>query len=66
MDESLNDDIIIDIAPNDNECPICLDNCDPTMFIKTNCDHRFCEKCLHDWFEKEKYSCPICRSDIKL
>ena len=65
MDESLNNDISIKINPSDNQCPICFEDCDPTILIKTNCNHSFCENCLNDWLKQSKYSCPLCREDIQ-
>lgn len=42
-------------------CPICLDYfSDP---IVTNCNHKFCSKCIKKWSRK-KTTCPICRNEL--
>lgn len=45
------------------ECAICLepyvDKCE------TNCKHEFCKKCLNNWVQSRKISCPICRTKIR-
>lgn len=46
-------------------CSICMEDLDITEKCKTNCEHEYCEKCIHDWFKKEKISCPTCRQEIK-
>ena len=30
----------------------------------TNCNHIYCTKCLHEWFNKKKNTCPTCRNEI--
>jgi len=47
-------------------CSICLEeNIENDELCKTNCNHFFCKKCLDDWFDKGKNTCPLCRGDIK-
>ena len=47
-------------------CSICLEeNIEDKDISTTNCSHSFCNKCLEDWLNKGKYSCPLCRNDIK-
>lgn len=31
--------------------------------VVTNCEHKFCEKCLKDWL-KEDMTCPLCRTVV--
>lgn len=31
--------------------------------VVTNCEHKFCEKCLKDWL-KEDTTCPLCRTVV--
>ena len=46
-------------------CSICLEeNIDNDELCKTNCNHIFCKKCLDDWFNKGKNTCPLCRDKI--
>lgn len=51
------------LSSMENECSICFEIYENEC--KTNCNHSFCEDCLHKWFKKKKISCPICREDIK-
>ena len=39
-------------------CPICMSN---KCNLTTNCNHRFCERCLSMW---DRSSCPLCRQTI--
>ena len=46
-------------------CSICLEeNINNNELCKTNCNHIFCKKCLDDWFNKGKNTCPLCRDNI--
>ena len=52
----------------EKECPICseiLDTDDNNAFVVSiqSCNHRFHEKCLQDWLDRDQ-SCPICRTKI--
>lgn len=47
-----------------NNCPICLTPILPEDKCIMNCSHVFCKTCLHDWFNRNKVSCPLCRVDI--
>jgi len=64
MEENLN---IIDLSSSSENytCSICLEENIEEQLSTTNCSHTFCNKCLEDWLNKGKYSCPLCRSDIK-
>ena len=47
-------------------CSICLEeNIEDEVVSTTNCYHSFCNKCLEDWLNSGKYSCPLCRNEIK-
>lgn len=50
------------------ECPICMDECSKvTDQHITKCNHKFHSKCMHKWkHTHHKYTCPICRTDIRL
>jgi hypothetical protein len=64
--------------PEDKTCAICLEECtDITTLHKvqspmwmrpeihhTNkaCPHVFCQKCIHSWVDRRKYTCPMCRT----
>ena len=48
-----------------DSCSICLQTIDETLKCITNCNHIFCRRCLHEWFDVNKISCPVCRRDIK-
>lgn len=48
----------------EEECPICLDNVKSTKFVKLNCNHRFCIKCVIKSIKTNKkkiHSCALCR-----
>ena len=46
-------------------CSICLGNIVEDNLCKTNCNHEFCKSCLDSWFDKNKLSCPMCRTEIQ-
>jgi len=63
MDEILN---ISSDREENYTCSICLEeNINQEFVSTTNCSHSFCNKCLEDWLNKGKYSCPLCRNEIK-
>ena len=48
-----------------NNCPICFqENINNTILCKTNCNHLFCNICLNQWFERNRFDCPTCRTII--
>ena len=47
-----------------NNCTICFENISFDNNCITNCNHNFCEKCLDEWFKKNKNTCPLCRTKI--
>lgn len=58
--------IDIEINIDDNfTCSICMEEIDIENKCITNCNHEFCQKCLHEWFKTKKISCPSCRQDIE-
>jgi len=63
MDEILN---ISSDREENYTCSICLEeNINQEFVSTTNCSHSFCNKCLEDWLNNGKYSCPLCRNEIK-
>jgi hypothetical protein len=45
-------------------CPICYDDIKDNIYI-TNCNHKFCKKCINKWFNnKINVTCPLCRTII--
>jgi hypothetical protein len=59
-------DVNINLSSENDICSICLEeNIEEEVVSTTNCSHSFCNKCLEDWLNKGKYSCPLCRKDIK-
>ena len=51
---------------SDDECPICLDNCNNKFFL--SCSHFYHKKCLKDWFDRGDFEkkCPLCNLSIKI
>lgn len=51
------------------QCPICLDNKEPTECVNLNCNHNMCYLCLEMYLEnlcREKIPCcSLCREPIK-
>lgn len=46
-------------------CSICLsNNINILNTYITNCNHSFCKSCLINWFNNNKYTCPLCRTII--
>jgi len=59
-------EVELNVSPDNYTCSICLEeNIEEEVISKTNCTHSFCNKCLEDWLNKGKYSCPLCRNEIK-
>jgi len=52
------------ISDHENSCSICLDNNTDDNLCITNCNHKFCEPCITNWFNQGKNSCPNCREKI--
>jgi len=46
-------------------CSICFNYISKEDICKTNCNHEFCKTCLDLWFDKNKLSCPMCRTQIQ-
>lgn len=46
----------------DTICAICLVSFEKQKFIlKLSCNHYFHYKCIEQWSDLEKYTCPLCR-----
>ena len=46
-------------------CAICLsNNINIIRSYITNCNHYYCMSCLDNWFNNNKYTCPLCRTLI--
>jgi hypothetical protein len=47
----------------EEECPICLDNVKCGKFVKLNCNHKFCVRCVIKSVKMDRniYSCALCR-----
>jgi hypothetical protein len=47
----------------EEECPICLDNVKCIKFVKLNCNHKFCVRCVIKSVKMDRniYSCALCR-----
>lgn len=44
-------------------CVICMSVSD--LIMLKNCDHSFCESCIHQWFTIHKHNtCPMCRCTV--
>ncbi|KAJ9471738.1 hypothetical protein DIPPA_19396 [Diplonema papillatum] len=51
--------------PEEDSCPICLDELDPDECLATNCNHRFHTQCLLEYLRlRNRYNCPLCTCDI--
>ena len=55
----------LDSTSSSNNCTICFNEISEDEKIILNCKHYFCNTCIQDWLDKKKYSCPLCRGDIK-
>ena len=49
---------------NDGECPICYENMEDETFVKLNCSHQFCKKCIKNCLFLNQFKCPMCRTQI--
>ena len=47
-----------------NTCSVCLNDISFNDICNTNCNHDFCEKCLDEWFKRNKTTCPLCRGIV--
>ena len=56
---------IVSDENNLSDCPICLDSFHRNSpIIILLCNHKFHEKCIIEWFDKDNNSCPLCRENI--
>ncbi len=50
----------------EEECPICLDNVKCVKFVKLNCNHQFCVRCVMKSVKMVcNYSCALCRTTVE-
>ena len=57
--------VILSDENNLSDCPICLDSFyrnSPIIILL--CNHKFHEKCIIEWLNKDNNSCPLCREDV--
>lgn len=51
-------------GPEDNECPICLEDINANDLALTSpCHHKYHFKCIHEW-TNHRTSCPVCRGQV--
>lgn len=50
-----------EVPPEDMECPVCSDQCDPSDKLKA-CGHYLCRECFENWLAAGHSDCPICRT----
>lgn len=51
-----------------NDCTICYENKEKSIFVKFDCEHEFCKECVVQCLKNDKRSkpcCALCRSEIK-
>jgi hypothetical protein len=70
MEEEVTPEKIDDNLYTQHECNICYDTKDHYEFVKLNCDHEFCNKCVIDTIKMCKSSskdpfCGFCRKTIE-
>jgi hypothetical protein len=46
-------------------CSICLEAINENDECTLNCKHQFCKKCIDEWLQKNKKTCPNCRAPIQ-
>lgn len=59
----------IDELNKKKECNICYEEYENFHFSKTNCNHEFCNSCIHkhlnNHLNKKTPCCPLCRNEIQ-
>ena len=45
-------------------CPICQDDIDQDVAVKTICNHTYCKPCILKWLSSHK-KCPVCMIDLE-
>ena len=46
-------------------CPICIDQFKEGEYYRLlHCKHTFHKKCIDQWFKKDHFDCPMCRTKI--
>ena len=55
---------IIIYNKSDDVCSICLEDLKKNIIILPKCHHKFHEKCIFDWFERDnsEMKCPLCKT----
>jgi len=48
----------------DEECPICYDKLTNDTFVKLNCSHKYCKKCIKTCISKGLTTCSYCREPV--
>jgi len=53
---------------DDETCPICMDECSQASTVILNCNHKTCDACIYQYFNKLKRNakpiCSLCRTPI--
>jgi len=52
-------------SKNMSECVICLEEITVDTLQTTKCKHDFHEQCLQNWFNNDKNTCPMCRTELR-
>jgi hypothetical protein len=47
-----------------DECPICYENINNETFVKLNCSHKYCKKCIKGCLNSNFFKCSMCREPI--
>ena len=51
---------------NQHECCVCLESMPQGEKVRIlPCRHVFHHDCINGWFDQKKYSCPMCKMDLK-
>ena len=52
-----------DVEGNAEDCPICLEQLDGSVWRRKECSHRFHIKCMAEWMHYGE-DCPVCRGPV--
>ena len=53
-----------DVCNHGDECPICYEALVNGNFVKLNCDHKYCNRCIMLCVANGRFTCPMCRLRI--